>query len=623
MKKNRQLKAKWVAEQFLEVFKTRPHWPAKEIVDCIKSAYKIIMTRVFAYKVKYAAHKLLHGSMHEHYTKVGGYLAALNKTSPGSHTELVTVMQKIPPPIFQRLFMCLEGLAKGWIEGCRKVLAVDACFLKTFLGGQLLYAVGRDANDQMYPVAWAIVEGENNLSWECFYLVLLNHVVNFPENLLSLVLQGHIECCLHVLPKAEHRHCARHVFAHRHKTYRGDELKLQFWRIAKSYNIADYEERLQELAVINNDAAEAFKRYNPYLFCRAYLRNSIKTDAITSNIAETFNGYIIQARTKHLLHCLEDIRAMLMQRIVKKRSEMMKCTTALCPRIQSKLNKEKNKSAYCEVFPSSETLFNVSHNMDQVVVNLETRSCSCRKWDMLGIPCCHACACIFFLMKEAEHYVDPCYTRENYLKAYAGSIPPSTLHNKRKCPHKDTAEAPPEPPTKKPRGRPNKYCQPSQTSVADAQVAPPHHHISAQPTQLGRGGRAIRGRVGARGGQQPQTGRGQSQTSAAATSQAVGLSQSTVRRGGRAGGRRQTMGGRGSWRGHTRGGKGRGRAPIGVGVLFGADGSVLPNVRGKSSKELSGTTITMKTRAASSQQAYNVMTRDSLSHKTTKHHQTQ
>ena len=30
-------------------------------------------------------------------------------------------------------------------------------------------AVGRDGNDQMYPMAWAVVEGENNLSWSWFF----------------------------------------------------------------------------------------------------------------------------------------------------------------------------------------------------------------------------------------------------------------------------------------------------------------------------------------------------------------------------------------------------------------------------------------------------------------------
>lgn len=32
----------------------------------------------------------------------------------------------------------------------------------------LLGAIGRDANNQMFPLAWAVVEGENNDSWEWF-----------------------------------------------------------------------------------------------------------------------------------------------------------------------------------------------------------------------------------------------------------------------------------------------------------------------------------------------------------------------------------------------------------------------------------------------------------------------
>uniref|UniRef100_A0A803MIV1 PB1-like domain-containing protein n=1 Tax=Chenopodium quinoa TaxID=63459 RepID=A0A803MIV1_CHEQI len=42
------------------------------------------------------------------------------------------------------------------------------------------------------------------------------------------------------------------------------------------------------------------------------LKTSIKTDAITSNMAETFNGNIINAKTKHLLYMLEEIRTALM-----------------------------------------------------------------------------------------------------------------------------------------------------------------------------------------------------------------------------------------------------------------------------------------------------------------------
>ncbi|XP_021725172.1 uncharacterized protein LOC110692473 [Chenopodium quinoa] len=169
MEKNKQLKGSWLAEQLLDVFKARPHWPAKEIIETVRRAYRVIIRKEFAYKVKWHAHKKLHGSMREHYGKVGRYLEALKRSSPNTQLDLVTYMDKNKPPqIFQRLYVCFEGLQKGWMEGCRKIICVDACFLKTFLGGQLMSAVGRDGNDQMYPIAWAVVEGKDNTSWEWF-----------------------------------------------------------------------------------------------------------------------------------------------------------------------------------------------------------------------------------------------------------------------------------------------------------------------------------------------------------------------------------------------------------------------------------------------------------------------
>ena len=56
-------------------------------------------------------------------------------------------LKKTFSPVFHRLFVCFDGLKKGWLEGCRKIICVDACFLNTFLGERLLAAMGRDGND--------------------------------------------------------------------------------------------------------------------------------------------------------------------------------------------------------------------------------------------------------------------------------------------------------------------------------------------------------------------------------------------------------------------------------------------------------------------------------------------
>ena len=79
-----------------------------------------------------------------------------------------------------------------------------------------------------------------------------------------------------------------------------------------------------------------------------------------SSTAETFNGYILSAWTKHLIFMLEDIRTTLMQRLITKREELEKYKGSICPIIQAKLEKEKDWAVSCNVMPSSKTVFQVS-----------------------------------------------------------------------------------------------------------------------------------------------------------------------------------------------------------------------------------------------------------------------
>ncbi|KAL2939828.1 Transposase for insertion sequence element IS1081 [Bienertia sinuspersici] len=264
MNKNRQLKSSWVARQLLEMFKSRPHWPAKEVVETVRRAYRVIVTRNFAYKVKYHAHKMLHGSMKEHYMKVERYIKALELASPETVLQLVVAPQpNKSTPVFNRCFTCFEGVKEGWKAGCRRVICVDAAFLKTFLGGQIMTAVSRDPNDQMFPICWPVVEGENNLSWVWFFTDLQSCLGLGDGSGIAIISDEH-QAILHavatVLPNAEHRHCARHIFALWHRTYKGDNMKLQFWKIAKAYNLADFNDAIDKLSEMNAEAALAFRR---------------------------------------------------------------------------------------------------------------------------------------------------------------------------------------------------------------------------------------------------------------------------------------------------------------------------------------------------------------------------
>ncbi|MBA0770534.1 hypothetical protein Gotri_019158 [Gossypium trilobum] len=94
------------------------------------------------------------------------YADELILKNPGNTIKMAVNRVRLEsPPHFKRLYVCFGALKRGRKEGCRPILGLDGCFLKGPFKGLLLAVVAKDGNNQMYPVAWAIVEGECIDSW--------------------------------------------------------------------------------------------------------------------------------------------------------------------------------------------------------------------------------------------------------------------------------------------------------------------------------------------------------------------------------------------------------------------------------------------------------------------------
>lgn len=81
-------------------------------------------------------------------------------------------------PEFKRIYIGFKALRTCMLAGCRNVIGLDGCFLKGCCGGQLLSAIARDGNNQMFPISWTVVERENRDSWDWF--------LSLPRNDLQL-----------------------------------------------------------------------------------------------------------------------------------------------------------------------------------------------------------------------------------------------------------------------------------------------------------------------------------------------------------------------------------------------------------------------------------------------------
>ncbi|WOG93543.1 hypothetical protein DCAR_0312829 [Daucus carota subsp. sativus] len=60
---------------------------------------------------------------------------------------------------------------------------------------------------------------------------------------------------------------------------------------------------------------------------------------------------------------------------------------------------------------------------DQVLEN-DRKRFKRMKWEMSGIPCYHACACIAWSKKRYQDFIHPCYTKDVYLECYKHIVEP-------------------------------------------------------------------------------------------------------------------------------------------------------------------------------------------------------
>ncbi|KAH6770200.1 hypothetical protein C2S52_015003 [Perilla frutescens var. hirtella] len=189
--------------------------------------------------------------------------------------------------------------------------------------------------------------------------------------------------------------------------------------------LAKYKLALEDLKAEDEAACLDFLNREPQRFCKAYISTFPLCDTIVNNVSETFNGFILQAREKLLTEMLEAIRKQLMLRQYTKLAAISGVTDRLCPKIHEKLEDLKLESRHCTCTPALQGKFEVCHRQNQFIVDMPGKKCSCRAWDLTGIPCIHAISAITFLKEEPSDFVSECYTVMKYIEAYKYGIEPT------------------------------------------------------------------------------------------------------------------------------------------------------------------------------------------------------
>ncbi|PPD97345.1 hypothetical protein GOBAR_DD05630 [Gossypium barbadense] len=157
-----------------------------------------------------------------------------------------------------------------------------------------------------------------------------------------------------MLPRVEHRFCAMHCYANWRNEHTGGDLQHAFWACCKSTTKLEYENRIQNIGAIKREARE--------------------------------------------------VRQYVMGRIVNNMAKCAKWGNLFCPKICGKLERNKELSAFCHVRWNGSEGFEMVSGDDLYVVDLVKWKCTCRAWDLTGIPCPHSIAAILWKQEHIGNY---------------------------------------------------------------------------------------------------------------------------------------------------------------------------------------------------------------------------
>ena len=157
---------------------------------------------------------------------------------------------------------------------------------------------------------------------------------------LNIRIQGLIEAVKDILPAAEHRQCARHIYANFKKRFNLAQFENLFWKASKASTVTQFNGVMNEIRQINPAAYDYLTEKNPNSWSRAFFQLGNACDAVENGYSESFNSVLQEARKKPIISMLEDIRLYVMARLYNMRMKGQNWNRyRVCPNIRTELNR--------------------------------------------------------------------------------------------------------------------------------------------------------------------------------------------------------------------------------------------------------------------------------------------
>ncbi|XP_073121759.1 uncharacterized protein [Henckelia pumila] len=372
--------AYWIANVVKEKLRGEPSYRPYTMQMDLQRDFRVELEYRKVWNGKELAMHDIHGTDEGCYDRLRWYCDDVKNTNPGSvvECEIEPLTKK-----FRRLFICFHACVVGFVSGCRPLIFLDDTHIKNKYKGCILVAVSKDANDDLFTIAYAIVDAENDANWDwfCYHLSrMLLYYQCIPFDEFTFFSDRHpsiIKAVNQVFVGSHHAYCLRHLV---------DNFVKQVLRSYPKHNKKHWSSVFKKAAY-----APSFQEYE---------QHNIRVNATCQRIMK-------------MMH--------------RRRESTLFMTKELSPRKEKSVVSAYMESRTLRVQRSCDWKFEVVDGEKSFAVDLVDMTYSCRVWQINKIPCKHAISAIE--TKSLSVY-DFCDKGKRLLEAGSSMKLPSKRHTR-------------------------------------------------------------------------------------------------------------------------------------------------------------------------------------------------
>jgi hypothetical protein len=380
-----------------------------DIVKTAASSQKKAISYNHAFRALTSAKEDKYVRDHQSYQRLPNYLIQFAKYNPGSVIECTTDdLNRV-----HQVFVC-PGIMNSSLQYVRPMISLDACHLKGKDGGILYMATTKSANNNIYIVAFSIINGNEDLDGWVFFLEHLKKacpILVTPHPLARIKYcrftfisdrdKGLIPALAIVFPNNHSIHCSVHIQRNVKDRF-GKKVARYIDRLAKTYSHAEAEELLQ---AIGNEKPEA--RFYVEGIESSVWRATAWIDDRTlpprygitsSNASEAANAMINVARRQTWLYAVHLILEDMCHKICLHREEIRQVqdlNSVVEPQRKYIANRYTASAGYqIYVLDLERQQYKINRTSEHFGtlggsyrLDLINGTCSCGMWQDLSVPC--------------------------------------------------------------------------------------------------------------------------------------------------------------------------------------------------------------------------------------------